>query len=69
MVRRKLTKRELIEPHKGDKRYIRRNQFGRFVESVSTHLSLSRDDRVKAKHVAKSGEGDRGDERHSKRHK
>ncbi|MGD0284481.1 MAG: hypothetical protein ABSB12_02725 [Candidatus Saccharimonadales bacterium] len=64
-----MSKRELIEPHKGDKRYIRRNQFGRFVESVSTYLSLSRDDRVKAKHVAKTGEGDRGDEHRYKRHK
>jgi hypothetical protein len=26
-------KRELIEPHKGDKRYVRRNAKGRFKES------------------------------------
>jgi hypothetical protein len=26
-------KRELIEPHEGDKRYVRRDEQGRFAES------------------------------------
>lgn len=55
--------RELIEPHPGDKRYVRRDEKGRIVESVNLHRSLSEDDRRKAKHVAKPGQGDRGDER------
>ncbi|HUD81135.1 MAG TPA: hypothetical protein VMR08_00700 [Patescibacteria group bacterium] len=67
----KFSKRQSIEPHKGDKRYIRRiikglPGAGRFVSSVSEHRSLSADDRIKAKHIAKPGEGDRGDE-HRKR--
>jgi hypothetical protein len=36
-------KRELIEPHKGDKRYMRRNSQGEFGESVSVSRSLSAD--------------------------
>jgi hypothetical protein len=67
MARRKLSPREEIEPHKGDKRYVRRDEQGRFVESVSIHRSLSEDDRRKAKHVAKHGQGDRGDERRRSR--
>ena len=57
----KLSKRELIEPHPGDKRYIRRNAKGQIVESDKVHLSLSRDIRTKAKRVSKPGQGDRGD--------
>jgi hypothetical protein len=63
MARRKLTPRELIEPHPGDKRYIRRDEKGRIVSSVDVGRSLSADDRRKAKNVAKPGQGDRGDER------
>ena len=63
MPRRKLSPRELIEPHPGDKRYVRRDQKGQFATSVDVGRSLSADDRRKAKHVAKRGQGDRGDER------
>jgi hypothetical protein len=56
--------RELIEPHKGDKRYIRRGAKGRFTEKqVDVSRSLSADRRSNAKTVAKKGEGDRGDRR------
>jgi hypothetical protein len=55
------TKRELIEPHKGDKRYVRRDSHGRFTESDDVSRSLSMDRRIKAKHKAKPGQGDRGD--------
>ena len=56
--------RELIEPHKGDKRYIRRGRDGQFTnKQVDAGLSLSADRRSKAKTVAKKGEGDRGDRR------
>jgi hypothetical protein len=56
--------RELIEPRKGDKRYIRRGSKGQFTnKQVDVGRSLSADRRSKAKTVAKEGEGDRGDRR------
>jgi hypothetical protein len=54
-------KRELIEPHKGDKRYIRRDEQGRIRESDDVGRSLAQDRRRKAKAVTKSGQGDKGD--------
>ena len=54
-------KRELIEPHKGDKRYVRRNKKGEFKEVDDVGRSLSADRRRKAKTVTKSGQGDKGD--------
>jgi hypothetical protein len=54
-------KRELIEPHKGDKRYIRRDDQGRIKESDDVGRSLAADRRVKAKTVSKPGQGDKGD--------
>ena len=53
--------RELIEPRKGDKRFVRRNKSGQFKESDDVGRSLSPDQRTKAKTRAKKGEGDRGD--------
>jgi hypothetical protein len=55
------SKRELIEPHPGDKRYIRRDDQGRIVESDDVSRSLSQDVRKQAKTKTKSGQGDRGD--------
>jgi hypothetical protein len=56
--------RELIEPHKDDKRYVRRGKRGKFTSSqVKVRRSLSADRRSKAKTVVKKGEGDRGDRR------
>lgn len=54
-------KRELIEPHKGDKRYARRDASGRFTEMDDVGRSLSQDRKRQAKTVAKPGQGDRGD--------
>ena len=54
-------KRELIEPHKGDKRYVRCDAKGRFTESDDVGRSLSQDRRRKAKTEAKPGQGDKGD--------
>lgn len=54
------SKRELIEPN-GDKRYVRRDEQGRFKESDDVSRSLSQDRRRDAKHEAKPGQGDRGD--------
>jgi hypothetical protein len=56
--------RELIEPHKGNKRYVRRGSKGRLTENqVDVGRSLSADRRSKAKTIAKKGEGDRGHRR------
>ena len=55
------SKRTLIEPHKGDKRFIRRDAKGRIKESVDVGRSLSADRRRTSKKKAKSGQGDKGD--------
>jgi hypothetical protein len=58
-------KRELIEPRPGDKRYVRRDDQGRFRESDDVGRSLAQDRRKSAKTVVKSGYGDRGDQKRS----
>jgi hypothetical protein len=53
--------RTLIEPHKGDKRYVRRKG-GKFTKSqYDVGRSLAIDRRQHAKTKVKSWEGDRGD--------
>ena len=59
--KRSASKRTLIEPHAGDKRYIRRDAKGRIKESVDVGRSLSADARHKSKTRSKSGSGDKGD--------
>lgn len=54
------SKRELIDTGT-DKRYVRRNERGQFKESDDVGRSLAADRRVKAKTLAKPGQGDRGD--------
>ena len=54
-------KRELIVPHKGDRRYVRRDAQGRFSEVDDASRSLSQDRKRQAKTVSKPGYGDRGD--------
>ena len=54
------SKRELIDTGT-DKRYVRRDEKGRFKESDDVSRSLSQDVRRKAKTEAKPGQGDRGD--------
>ena len=61
----KQTQRELIEPNPGDKRYVRRDEDGKFKESADVGRSLSQDQRKDAKTVVKPGQGDRGDRRSS----
>jgi hypothetical protein len=56
-----MSERELIEPHKGDKRYQRRNEDGTFGESDDVGKSLSQDVRQHAKHKKPRNEGDKGD--------
>jgi hypothetical protein len=61
--------RELIEPHKGDKRYVRRKK-GKFTKSqANVGRSLAADRRTKSKTVVKRGEGDRGDQKPRKKKK
>lgn len=60
-----MSKRELIEPHTGDKRYIRRDEQGRIVESDDVSRSLSADVKRSAKTKVKPGQGDRGDQQRS----
>ena len=56
------SKRELIEPNPGDKRYIRRDENGQFTESQDdVGRSLAADQRQHAKTKAKPGQGDKGD--------
>ena len=53
--------RELIEPHKGDKRYQRRKEDGTFAESDDQSRSLSGDARQHAKTKKPRNQGDKGD--------
>jgi hypothetical protein len=58
--------RKVIQPHKGDKRYVRRDQDGQFTtDQVNVGKSLSADRRSKAKTVVPKGQGDRGDQKKS----
>ena len=57
----KTSKRELIEPRKGDKRFVRRKSEGTFGKTVDVGKSLSADSRTKAKKKVPKGQGDRGD--------
>lgn len=55
-------KRELIEPNPGDKRYVRRDEQGRFTEEQDdVGRSLSQDRKQQAETESEPGQGDRGD--------
>lgn len=60
-TKRTSAKRTLIEPHPGDKRYVRRDAKGRIKTSVDVGRSLSADSRHHSKTRTKSGSGDKGD--------
>lgn len=63
VARKKAAKRELIDTGT-NKLFVRRNQRGTsFTEVVDVSKSLAADQRQKAKKVAKSGQGDKGDRR------
>lgn len=55
-----MTKRELIDTG-NDKRYVRRDEDGKFKESVDVGRSSAADQRQDAENEAKPGEGDKGD--------
>jgi hypothetical protein len=52
--------RELIDTGT-DKRFVRRDKHGKFIESDDVGKSLAQDRRQTAKTKSKKGEGDRGD--------
>lgn len=58
--RKKDDNRELIDTGR-DKRYVRRDDEGKFKESDDVGRSLSQDIRRDAKTRSKKGQGDRGD--------
>ena len=56
--------RELIEPQRGDKRYVRRSAGGEFRGSQDdVGRSLSRDVKKRAKRTVAAGRGDEGDQK------
>ena len=55
-----MTKRELIDTG-NDKRYVRRDEEGRFSEVTDVGKSSAADQRQQAKGTSKPGEGDKGD--------
>jgi len=55
-----MSRRELIDTGT-DKRYVRRDDQGRFKESDDVGKSLAADVRQKARTASKPGQGDRGD--------
>jgi hypothetical protein len=61
MASRKTSRRSTIEPHKGDKRYVRRNPKGELKKEVSVGRSLAVDKRKQAKNEVPKGPGARGD--------
>jgi hypothetical protein len=65
MPNKRAKKRELIDTGR-DKRFVRRDDKGRFDESVEVDRSLAQDVRKHAKTVAKPGQGDRGDQKNPK---
>jgi hypothetical protein len=58
---RRTSKRTAIQPHKGDRRYLRRNKAGHVKREVNVGRSLAADRRRKAKTKVAKGQGDRGD--------
>jgi hypothetical protein len=62
---RKTSKRTVIQPRKGDRRYVRRNEAGQFKKEVNVGRSLAADRRRKAKTKVGKGQGDRGDSKGS----
>jgi hypothetical protein len=59
-----MSSRQVIQPHKSDKRYVRRDEQGRFTgKQVGVGKSLSADRRTRASTVVPKGQGDRGDQK------
>ena len=57
-------KRERIEPHEGDARYVRRDDQGQFTDSQDDVGRSLRQDRLQeAETEVEPGQGDRGDQK------
>ncbi|HWK89584.1 MAG TPA: hypothetical protein VNP72_06295 [Longimicrobium sp.] len=57
-----MSKREMIEPNPGDKRYVRRDDQGRFTDDqVDVGRASATDQRQHAETKSKPGHGDKGD--------
>jgi hypothetical protein len=63
--KRATSRRELIEPTKGDKRYVRRNAKGEFNKVVDVGKSLASDKRTTAKRKVPKGQGEKSSPRAS----
>ncbi len=55
-----MSKRELIEPTPGDKRYARRDDKGQFSQEVDVGKSSAADQRRHSSRDAGPGQGDKG---------
>lgn len=62
MAERKKTKRELVNTGR-DKRFVRRDERGRFDEVVDVGRSLAQDRKQHAKTEVEPGQGGRGDQK------
>jgi hypothetical protein len=59
-----MAERERIEPQETDKRYVRRDDAGRFTkEQDDVGRALTADRRREAEQTTRKGQGDRGDRR------
>jgi len=62
MAENKTSKRELVDTGK-DKRFVRRDEQGRFDDVVDVGRSLAQDRRQHSKNIVPPGQGDRGDQK------
>jgi hypothetical protein len=56
-----MPKRELIEPNKSDKRYVRRDEGGKFQEVEDAGRSSAQDQKRESNNRPTRGQGDKGD--------
>ena len=62
MAQRRTSKREMIDTGR-DKRFVRRDEKGRFDEVVDVGRSVMQDRRQHSQKVVPPGQGDRGDQK------
>jgi hypothetical protein len=60
-----MSKRTVIQPRIGDRRYVRRNKTGQFKKELNVGRSLAVDRHRKANTKVAKGQGDRGDAKRS----
>jgi hypothetical protein len=64
-----MTKRTTLEPTAGEKRYVRRDEDGRFNEVDDVSRSLAQDIKRKAETETTPGQGDKGDRKSKSKRK